>query len=90
MEGHARELILAGALLLSVSALSQARAQGTPAAASAPATSESTQRLEEVDVVGERPGPKLWKVTRGGHVLWVLGTLATYSLHRSFNHSART
>jgi len=26
-------------------------------------------------VVGERPGPKLWKITRGDHVLWVLGTL---------------
>jgi hypothetical protein len=26
-------------------------------------------------VSGVQPGPKLWKVTRGEHVLWVLGTL---------------
>lgn len=32
-------------------------------------------QLEEIDISGERPGPRLWKVTRGDHVLWVLGTL---------------
>ena len=31
--------------------------------------------LAPVVVSGVQPGPKLWKVTRGGHVLWVLGTL---------------
>src|SRR4029079_17203588 len=25
---------------------------------------------------GEQPGPGLWKVTNGTHVLWVLGTLS--------------
>lgn len=29
---------------------------------------------EEIQVVGELPGPPLWKVTRGDHVLWILGT----------------
>ncbi len=28
-----------------------------------------------MDVVGEQPGPGLWKVTKGDHVLWLLGTL---------------
>jgi uncharacterized protein YbaP (TraB family) len=28
-----------------------------------------------VDVLGEQPGPGLWKVSRAGHVLWILGTL---------------
>jgi uncharacterized protein YbaP (TraB family) len=31
---------------------------------------------EEVVVSGEQPGPGLWKVTNGTHVLWVLGTLS--------------
>jgi uncharacterized protein YbaP (TraB family) len=33
------------------------------------------QELEEILVVGERPGPRLWKVTWQDHVLWILGTL---------------
>ena len=29
---------------------------------------------EEIEVVGELPGPPLWKVTKDDHVLWILGT----------------
>ena len=29
---------------------------------------------EEIQVVGDLPGPPLWKVTRDDHVLWILGT----------------
>jgi hypothetical protein len=29
---------------------------------------------EQVLVVGQRPGPGLWKVTKGEHVLWIFGT----------------
>ena len=32
--------------------------------------------LDEVVVSGEQPGPGLWKVSRGNHVLWILGTLS--------------
>ncbi len=67
MEGWARELIIAGALWLSASLSPVAGAQ-TP---SAPAA----EQIEEIQIIGERPGPRLWKVTRGDHVLWVLGTL---------------
>jgi uncharacterized protein YbaP (TraB family) len=67
MAGCARALIVAGALWLS--------APLSPAAlAQAPAASEAGQ-IEEIQIIGERPGPRLWKVTRGDHVLWVLGTL---------------
>jgi hypothetical protein len=31
-----------------------------------------------------------WGLILGFALLWVLGALATYSLHRSFNHSSRT
>jgi hypothetical protein len=30
--------------------------------------------LEEVLVVGEHPGPGLWKVSKGSHILFILGT----------------
>ena len=29
---------------------------------------------EEIQVVGQLPGPPLWKVTKDDHVLWILGT----------------
>jgi uncharacterized protein YbaP (TraB family) len=31
--------------------------------------------IEEIEVLGERAGPRMWKVSRDGHSLWVLGTL---------------
>ncbi|WP_386068363.1 TraB/GumN family protein [Tahibacter sp. UC22_41] len=35
-----------------------------------------TALLETVVVSGVQPGPGLWKVSKGDHVLWVLGTLS--------------
>jgi len=32
--------------------------------------------LKKIVVVGTVPGPELWKVTDGEHVLWILGTLS--------------
>jgi uncharacterized protein YbaP (TraB family) len=59
--------VLATALLLS--AHSRAQTVSTaPAAAPAPA-------LVEIEVTGERPGPRMWKVAKGNHVLWIMGTL---------------
>jgi uncharacterized protein YbaP (TraB family) len=68
MEGCAGALIVAGTLWLSTSVTA---AIAGPQAASGPAVDQ----LEEIQVLGERPGPRLWKVTHGEHVLWVLGTL---------------
>jgi TraB/PrgY/gumN family len=31
--------------------------------------------LDEVLVTGERPGPGMWRVSKGGHDLWILATL---------------
>jgi len=49
------------------------------AAPPAPAASSLTQPAadapQEVEVTGERPGPRLWRVSKGDHVLWLLGTL---------------
>lgn len=40
-----------------------------------PAPDSSTALLETIVVSGEQPGPGLWKVSKGEHVLWILGTL---------------
>jgi uncharacterized protein YbaP (TraB family) len=50
-------------------ASSGAEAETPPGAITTPGV------LDEVAVTGERPGPRLWKITRGDHVLWLLGSL---------------
>lgn len=45
-------------------------------AGDAPAAASPDFELDEVLVVGERPGPAMWKVTRGEHTLWIMGTLS--------------
>jgi TraB/PrgY/gumN family len=37
---------------------------------------DDTAELPTVVVSGEQPGPGLWKVSSGDHVLWILGTLS--------------
>jgi hypothetical protein len=49
-------------------------AQPATADASAPATAPAGA-LDEVLVTGERPGPGMWRVSKGGHDLWILATL---------------
>jgi hypothetical protein len=51
--------------------------QSTPApTSSAPSTvAGNAPLLSPVTVTGEQPGPGLWKVSKGDHVMWVLGTV---------------
>ena len=42
---------------------------------STPVVAQSDAPMEEVVVTGEHEGPRLWKVTKGDHVLWILGTV---------------
>jgi hypothetical protein len=44
-------------------------------AASAAATPPGQTMIEEVLVTGERPGPGMWRVSKGSHDLWILATL---------------
>jgi uncharacterized protein YbaP (TraB family) len=46
-----------------------------PTVDSATAASVSDTPMEEVVVTGEHEGPRLWKVHKGDHVLWILGTV---------------
>lgn len=59
-------MLLLGCLLLSVAAVR----------AEAPVPDAPAALLETVVVSGAQPGPGLWKVSKGDHVLWVLGTLS--------------
>jgi uncharacterized protein YbaP (TraB family) len=71
-------------------AVAMASAQeATPVApATAPAqTPPDTATLETVLVTGEQTGPGLWKVSRGDHVLWILG--AQYPLPKDMTWRAR-
>jgi hypothetical protein len=60
------------AVLLLAFSFTQAWAQSVTAPA--PASSQVTN-LTGFVVSGEQPGPGLWKVSKGDHVLWVLGTI---------------
>jgi len=51
--------------------LASAWAQTEPPVAAA---SEAQAEPEQILVVGQRPGPRLWKVSKDDHVLWVFGT----------------
>ena len=53
-----------------------APANQTDPDASAPDTDEAG--MEVVLVEGYQPGPRLWKVTSGEHVMWILGEISPY------------
>lgn len=71
------------AAVVAISAPSPALAQTSPAAGSTavasaqPASASSIVTLQAINVTGVVPGPGLWKVTRGDHVLWILGVVPT-------------
>lgn len=60
-----RTILLGCLLLASPSVLAAEAPPPAPAAT-----------LETIVVSGEQPGPGLWKVSKGDHVLWILGTLS--------------
>lgn len=61
------------ALAPSVHATAPAAVPAAPAAPTGP--TEPPQMLAPVVVSGSLPGPGLWKATRDGHTLWILGML---------------
>ena len=70
-------IVLSFCLLASSIGLAVAQEAPPPAPASAsPATSTSADgpTLDTIVVAGRQPGPGLWKVSKGDHVMWILGT----------------
>ncbi|QEE26094.1 TraB/GumN family protein [Rhodanobacter glycinis] len=67
----------AGILLFALGVLSPAFAQSTAGSVPPlPPPPANVPLLAPVVVSGVVPGPGLWKVSKDGHVLWVLGTLS--------------
>lgn len=62
-------------------------AQTPTSTSTPPAAPAETTTLDTVLVTGEQPGPGLWKVSRGDHVLWILG--AQYPLPKEMTWRAR-
>lgn len=60
--------------LITTTAAAQQPARGAPE----PKATESTsgKAIEEVLVTGRRPGPPLWRATRGDNTLWIFATLS--------------
>jgi uncharacterized protein YbaP (TraB family) len=61
----------AAACLIAIALSGAAHAQSSDGGGSAP---ESP--IEEVSVLGERPGPQMWRISKDDHVMWVLGTMS--------------
>lgn len=70
---HVGGLILA--MLLCTPAV---RAQAAPKSVSSPA---AATELAAVTVTGPQPGPSLWRVSKGDHVLWILGSVSPLPKH---------
>lgn len=71
---HAKFALCLCALFVAADAWAQS---ATPAASTeAPPLPASAVQLQTVTVRGEQPGPALWEVRKGGHVMWVIGTLS--------------
>ncbi|HTE41574.1 MAG TPA: hypothetical protein VK629_12130, partial [Steroidobacteraceae bacterium] len=51
--------------------ISDAHSQSSPP----PLDPSQITTLAEVVVTGEQPGPRLWRATRNGRVLWIYGTV---------------
>jgi len=62
-------------LLAALAATLPISAPGRVAPAGAEPAAPAFAAIVEIDVTGERPGPRMWKVSKGDHVLWVMGTL---------------
>ena len=62
-------------LLLTLGAALVGGAASGAQVGTAPAASEPAASVIEIEVTGERPGPRMWKVSKGDHVLWIMGTL---------------
>lgn len=67
---------LVGMVFGSILGMSLPVAAAVPPASAATAGQGGIVDLDAMVVRGVQPGPGLWKVTRGEHTLWILGTIA--------------
>ena len=72
-------LLVLAADCLAIGPMAAAAVEAAPnnsqPASTAPAGSADEAPMAEVVITGEHEGPRLWKVHKGDHVLWILGTV---------------
>ncbi|MGH8159614.1 MAG: TraB/GumN family protein [Rhodanobacter sp.] len=73
--------LLRGIFLCVLCGATPAFAQSTAASAPPAPAPTDVANLAAVVVSGVQPGPGLWKVSKGDHVMWVLGTLSPLPQH---------
>lgn len=57
-------------------ALALLAAPGWPRQSAGPGAAQDTVTVPSIQVVGQRPGPALWKVSKDDHVLWIFASYA--------------
>lgn len=62
-----------GAAPSSAQDASQGAEAGAPPAAASASSDSAPAAPEQILVVGQKPGPGMWKVSKDGHVLWIFG-----------------
>ena len=72
----ARALAVLSLAFATAASSAQPSRHNPPPPEAGPAAAAPSEPIEEVVVSGEQPGPGLWKVSKGNHVLWILGTLS--------------
>src|SRR6478735_7095056 len=77
-----RGSFLSGVAFSLISALALA---DTPAGSAAPPASDESAGMEVIVVTGVQPGPGLWKVSKGNHVMWILGEVSPYPRKTQWN-----
>ena len=75
MHGIGKWLCRCLLILLTAMHASLSYAQLSTQSSTADIEHEATVALDEVVVIGVRAGPRMWRVTKDGHVLWLLGVL---------------
>ena len=73
--------------LLAICGLLSASALATDPLTEATAPTTGDENIEVVLVTGIQPGPGLWKVTSGRHVMWVLGEVSPFARNVRWNSS---
>jgi uncharacterized protein YbaP (TraB family) len=63
-------------LLSIAAAIASAGVASMPARAQQAPTRQADEPTAEVVVEGKHEGPRMWRVTRGDHILWILGTIS--------------
>ena len=76
---HAKFALCLAAVGFATGAWAQSAPPAPPATVAAPPP--GVVQLQVVTVSGEQPGPALWEVRRGDHVMWIIGTMAPLPKH---------